>query len=125
MSRASMKLAAICVLAVFVDAVAAADPSDFGLQALQRAKESYVAGDPAAARRSLVEATGVLASLAESMGAPGRGEVWMLVNDLRLLRLAPGDVDPRTLHGLTEAETRADGLARRYPDGSGMPATLR
>jgi hypothetical protein len=119
-----MLLATGCV-ACLVGEAAAGDPSDFGVLALQRAKESYVAGDPAAARRNVVEATGVLATLAESMGAPGRGEVWMLVNDLRLLRLAAGNADPATLHHLADAETRASALAKRYPDGSGTPATLR
>ena len=112
-------------LACLAGMAAAVEPSDFGVPALQRAKASYVAGDPAAARRKLVEATGVLSSLAESMGAPGRGEVWMLVNDLRLLRLPAGNADPATLHSLADAETRATALAARDPDGSGAPARLQ
>jgi hypothetical protein len=112
-------------LACFTGTAAAVDPSDFGVPALQRATERYIAGDPAAARRNVVEATGVLSSLAESMGAPGRGEVIMLVNDLRLLRLAPGDADAATVRRLADAETRATALAVRYPDGSGTPARLQ
>jgi hypothetical protein len=115
-------LLAIGGLACIAGTAVAGNPSDFGVQALQRAKESYVAGDPTAARRNVVEATGVLSGLAESMGSPGRGEVWMLVNDLRLLRLAPGNADPATLHSLADAETRATTLAVRYTDGSGTPA---
>ena len=123
MRRTFLLIATAC-MACFAGTVAASDPSDFGVQALQHAKESYVAGDPAAARRSVVEAMGVLSTQAEGMGAPGRGEVWMLVNDLRLLRLAPGDADSATLHSLTDAEARATALAVRYPESSGTPARL-
>ena len=125
MRRTSLMLFASGCLACLAGTVAAVEPSDFGIPALQRATERYVAGDPAAARRNVVEAMGVLSSLAESMGAPGRGEVWMLVNDLRLLRLPAGNADPATLHSLADAETRATALAARYPDGSGAPARLQ
>lgn len=64
-------LLAIGGLACIAGSAAAGNPSDFGVQALQRAKESYVAGDPTAAGRNVVAATGVLSGLAESMGAPG------------------------------------------------------
>jgi len=125
MRRASLMLLAIGCGACFAGTAAASDPSDFGVIALQQAKESYVAGDSAAARRSVIEATGVLATLAAQMSAPGRGEVWMLMNDLRLLRFPAGSSDPATLHSLAEAGTRASALARRYPDASGTPAMIR
>jgi hypothetical protein len=105
--------------------VGAAERSDFGLGALQRTKQSYVDGDAAAARRNLAEATGILMTLAGSMQAPGRGEVWMLVNDLRLIRLVDGGTNPATLHSLTNAEARATALAERHPERSGPPAAAR
>jgi hypothetical protein len=105
--------------------VGAAERSDFGLGALQRTKQSYVAGDAAAARRNLTEATDILMTKAGSMQAPGRGEVWMLVNDLRLIRLVEGGTNPATLHSLTEAEARASALAGRHPERSAPPAASR
>ena len=105
--------------------VGVAERSDFGLGALQRTKQSYVAGDAAAARRNLTEATDILMTLAGSMQAPGRGEVWMLVNDLRLIRLVEGGTNPATLHSLTEAEARAGALAGRHPERSAPPAASR
>ena len=102
--------------------VDANDRSDFGLRALQQTKQSYVAGDAVGARRSLARATDALAALAGSMQAPGRGEVWMLVNDLRLIRLVEGGANSVTLHGLADAAARAGVLAERYPVGSGSRA---
>jgi hypothetical protein len=56
------------------------------------------------------------------MGAPGRGETWVLVNDLRRLQLVEGSTSAATLHGLDAAEARASALAARYADGrSGRP----
>ena len=55
-------------LACFTGTAAAVEPSDFGVPALQRATERYIAGDPAAARRNVVEATGILSSLAGEHG---------------------------------------------------------
>jgi hypothetical protein len=103
----------------------AAHRSDFGVRALQRARHSYAAGDVTAARRSLVEATAVLANTAVSMEAPGRGETWVLVNDLRRLRLVEGGMSAVTLHGLDDAESRASALAVQYADGRGAPPTPR
>ena len=103
----------------------AADRSDFGVRALQRARHSYAAGDVTAARRSLIEATAALANTAVSMEAPGRGETWVLVNDLRRLRLVEGGMSAVTLHGLDDAEARASALAVRYTDGRGAPPTPR
>ncbi|HUL94342.1 MAG TPA: hypothetical protein VLV56_18565 [Burkholderiales bacterium] len=102
--------------------VDADDRSDFGLRALQQTKQSYVAGDAVGARRGLARATDALAALAGSMQAPGRGEVWMLVNDLRLIRLVEGGANSVTLHSLADAAARAGELAERYPVGSGSPA---
>jgi hypothetical protein len=102
--------------------VDADDRSDFGLRALQQTKQSYVAGDAVGARRSLARATDALAALAGSMQAPGRGEVWMLVNDLRLIRLVEGGESSMTLHSLADAAARAGVLAERYPVGSGSRA---
>ncbi len=102
--------------------VDADDRSDFGLRALQQTKQSYVAGDAVGARRSLARATDELAALAGGMQAPGRGEVWMLVNDLRLIRLIEGGANSATLHSLADAAARAGVLAERYPVGSGSPA---
>jgi hypothetical protein len=99
--------------------------SDFGVRALQRATRNYAAGDVTAARRSLVEAAEVLASIAASMGAPGRGEVWMLANDVRLLRPVEGGVNPVTLYDLNDAEARASALAGRYADRLGTLPTPR
>jgi hypothetical protein len=104
---------------------AAARRSDFGVRALQRARHSYAAGDVTAARRSLIEATAVLANTAVSMEAPGRGEAWVLVNDLRRLRLVEGDMSAVTLLALDAAETRASALAVRHADGRGAPPTPR
>jgi hypothetical protein len=59
------------------------------------------------------------------MQAPGRGEVWMLVNDLRLIRLVEGGTNSATLHSLTEAEARAGALAGRHPERSAPPAASR
>lgn len=101
----------------------ASDQSDFGLRALQQTRQSYVAGDAVGARRSLAEATDALVARASSMQAPGRGEVWMLVNDLRLIRLVEGGANSVTLHSLSEAAARASALAERYPGGSASPAT--
>ena len=56
------------------------------------------------------------------MQAPGRGEVWMLMNDLRLIRLVEGGAHSETLHGLADAAARAGALAERYPPGSGSRA---
>jgi hypothetical protein len=103
----------------------AAERSDFALGALQRTRQSYVEGDAAAARRNLAEATDILTTLAGSMQAPGRGEVWMLANDLRLIRLVEGGTNPATLHSLTEAEARATALAGRHPERSGPPPATR
>jgi hypothetical protein len=103
----------------------AAHRSAFGVRALQRARHSYAVGDVTAARRSLIEATAVLANTAVSMEAPGRGETWVLVNDLRRLRLVEGGMSALTLHGLDDAEARASALAVRYPDGRGAPPTPR
>lgn len=97
----------------------------FGVRALQRARHSYAAGDVTAARRSLVEATAVLANTAVSMQAPGRGETWVLVNDLRRLQLVEGGMSAVTLHGLDDAQARASALAVRYADGRGAPPTPR
>jgi hypothetical protein len=105
--------------------VQAAERSDFGLGALQRTKQSYVEGDAAAARRNLAEATDILTALAGSMQAPGRGEVWMLVNDLRLIRLVEGGANAATLHSLTNAEARATALAGRQSERSDPPAAPR
>lgn len=102
----------------------ASDPSDFGVRALQQTRQSYVAGDAIGARRSLAEATDALAARASSMQAPGRGEVWMLVNDLRLIRLVEGGANSGTLHSLSDAAARASALAERYPGGSGSPPTV-
>ncbi len=103
----------------------AAHKSGFGVRALQRARHSYAAGDVTAARRSLIEATAVLANTAVSMEAPGRGETWVLVNDLRRLRLVEGGMNEVTLQGLDDAESRASALAVRYADGRGAPPTPR
>ena len=102
--------------------VDADDRSDFGLRALQQTKQSYVAGDAVGARRNLARATDALATLAGSMQAPGRGEVWMLMNDLRLIRLVEGGENSVTLHSLADAAARASVLAERYPVGSGSRA---
>lgn len=99
--------------------------SSFGVRALQRARHDYAAGDVTAARRNLVEATAVLANTAVSMEAPGRGETWVLVNDLRRLRLVEGAMSAVTLQGLDDAEARASALAVRYQDGRGAPPTPR
>ncbi len=103
----------------------AAHRSDFGVRALQRARHSYAAGDVIAARRSLIEATAALANTAVGMEAPGRGETWVLVNDLRRLRLVEGGMSTVTLHGLDDAEARASALAVRYTDGRGAPPAPR
>ena len=50
-----------------------------------------------------------------------RGEVWMLANELRLLRLVEGGANSVTLHNLADAAVRASALAERYPGGSGSP----
>jgi hypothetical protein len=98
---------------------------DFGVRALQRARHNYAAGDLTAARRSLVEATASLANTAVGMAVPGRGETWVLVHDLRRLRLVEGGMSALTLHGLDDAEARASALAVRYADGRGAPPTPR
>jgi hypothetical protein len=59
------------------------------------------------------------------MGAPGRGETWVLVNDLRRLQLVEGSTNAATLHGVDDAESRASALAARYADGRGRPPTPR
>jgi hypothetical protein len=117
--------AAAIVLAVPCASVAADEPFDFGVPALQRAKASYVAGDSAAARRHVDEATGVLVNAAGRMQSPGSGEVWTLVNDLRLLRLVPGDGSAAALQDLSAAATRAGTLAERYPDAFAAPLENR
>jgi len=123
MWRASRYAAVVVaiVLAVPCTLVAADEPFDFGVPALQRARASYVAGDSAAARRHVDDATAVLVTAAGRMQSPGSGEAWMLVNDLRLLRLVPGDGSAAALQALSAAATRAGALAERYPVGPSAP----
>ncbi len=48
MRRATLMRLAIGCLACFAGTAVGGNPSDFGVQALRRAKVSYVAGDPTA-----------------------------------------------------------------------------
>lgn len=117
--------AAAIVLVVPCVAVAADEPFDFGVPALQRARASFIAGDSASARRYVDEAAVVLVTAAGRMQSPGSGEVWTLVNDLRLLRLMPGGGSAAALQDLSAAATRARTLAERYPDALGAPLETR
>jgi hypothetical protein len=102
-------------LAALAAGAAAGEPADFGQSALRRAQASYAAGDTAAAHLHVMEATDTLVTAAQTMHAPGSGEVLMLVNDLRLLRISAGSEKAGTEHDLGEARTRAGVLAARYP----------